>query len=62
MAGLLGNKPSRNFKIFRTDHPAIFRFNGRLYMEFFDIDVNQHVWTEIGESEAMRWLKAKESS
>jgi len=33
---LLGNKDSRQFKIYRTEHPAVFRFNGIFYMEDFD--------------------------
>lgn len=59
--GLLGMKPSRNFKIFRTEFPAIFRFNGHLYQEIFDIYVEENLWVEIGESEAMRWLTSGES-
>src|SRR4051812_1167331 len=38
MPGLLGNGAHRNFKIYRTEFPAIFRFNGQLYQEFYDID------------------------
>lgn len=58
--GLLGMRPSRNFKIFRTDFPAIFRFNGKLYQEFYDIDTMEDSWVEITEEEAMRWLKTKD--
>lgn len=55
--GLLGMRPSRNFKIFRIDFPAIFRFNGKLYQEFHNIDTMEDSWVEITEEEAMRWLK-----
>jgi len=57
MAGLLGFKPTRQFKIYRTEFPAIFRFNGKLYQEFYDIDEDQSLWVEINEEEADRWLK-----
>lgn len=59
MAGLLGNKISRNFKIYRTDFPAIFRFEGVLYQEEFDIDFNEARFVEISEENAERWLRAK---
>jgi hypothetical protein len=58
MAGLLGNAPSRKFKIYREEFPSIFRFDGRLYMEDFDIDSNQQRWIEISEEYAQTWLKA----
>jgi hypothetical protein len=58
-AGLLGVTPSRRFKIFRSEFPAIFRFNGALFEEFYDIDANEHLWVQISEDEAQRWLKAK---
>lgn len=54
--GLLGREPSRNFKIFRTGFPAIFRFNGILYQEHFDIDTNKHEWVEISEAQAQPLL------
>lgn len=57
--GLLGVKPSRNFKIYRTEFPAIFRFNGKLFQEEYDIDFDEDCWVEITEEEAMRWLEAK---
>lgn len=57
--GLLGLGPSRNFKIFRTEFPAIFRFNGKLYQEFYDIDEEQHIWIEVSEETAQRWLAAE---
>lgn len=60
MAGLLGVKPSRNFKIYRTEFPAIFRFNGKLYQEFYDIVKNEELWLEMDEEEATHWLEAKE--
>lgn len=52
MGGLLGNGPSRNFKIFRTHFPAVFRFNGKLYMENFDIDRNVSEFIEVSEENA----------
>lgn len=33
---LLGVQDSRQFKIYRTEDPAIFRFNGKFYVEDFD--------------------------
>lgn len=57
--GLLGLRPSREFKIYRTEFPAIFRFNGQLYQEHFDIDYNLNMWIEITEETAQRWLAAK---
>lgn len=59
---LLGIGLSRNFKIFRTEFPAIFRFNGRLYQEFYDIDTDENLWVEINVETAKRWLKAKEKT
>lgn len=57
---LLGTKPSRKFKIYREDFPAIFRFNGQLFQEFYDIDQNESLWIEISPEYAERWLKVKE--
>ena len=59
MAGLLGMKPSRNFKIYRTEFPAVFRFDGRLFQERFDVDANEVLWVEIDEPEALPWLLSK---
>lgn len=56
MAGLLGNGPSRRFKVYQTDFPAIFRFNGKLYQEFYDINEDQNFWIEIKEEDAERLL------
>lgn len=58
--GLLGMRPARTFKIFETDFPAIFRFDGKLYMENFDIDRNEHRWVEISEEHAMHYLRRKQ--
>jgi hypothetical protein len=56
MAGLLGMYPSRSFKIYRTEEPAIFRFNGKLFME--QITGEHHIrWVEVTEDQAMVWLK-----
>jgi hypothetical protein len=57
MAGLLGNSPTRHFKVYRTKFPAIFRFNGKLYMEHYNIDQNVKEWIQIEVAEAERWLK-----
>jgi hypothetical protein len=59
MAGLLGTKPSRKFKIYREEFPAIIRFNGKLYQEHYNIDTMEDAFVEISEGEAERWLKAK---
>lgn len=59
MVGLLGIKPSRNFKIFRSEFPAIFRFNGKLFMEHYDINTGEDRWEEISEEYAHRWVAAK---
>jgi hypothetical protein len=56
MAGLLGVKQSRQFKIYRLDPPAIFRFNGKLYKEFYDIDMDKNFWVEIKEEDAEHLL------
>jgi hypothetical protein len=56
MAGLLGNGPSRRFKVYQTDFPAVFRFNGKLYQEFRDVDVEQSLFIEIKEEDAERLL------
>lgn len=53
--GLLGLRPSRHFKIYRQDFPAIFRFNGKLYEECFD-DYSQVEWREISEDGAIELL------
>jgi hypothetical protein len=58
--GLLGLRPSRQFKIYRTEFPAIFRFNGRLYQENYDIDNDDFAFVQIDVAEAQRWLRAKE--
>lgn len=57
--GLLGMTPSRNFKIYRTDFPAIFRFNGKLFMEQVNTATMEDRWVEISEKAAGRWLKTK---
>lgn len=58
--GLLGMRPSRHFKIFREkEFPAIFRFNGKLFMEYYNIDDDETVWREVQEETAMRYLEAK---
>lgn len=56
--GLLGMRPSRKFKIYREEFPAIFRFNGALYQEHYSIDLNEHEWIEISEEDAKRWLNS----
>jgi hypothetical protein len=57
---LLGNKPSRKFKIYREEFPAIFRFNGKLFQEFYDDVIDERLWVEIDEQTAERLLRAKE--
>lgn len=57
--GLLGFVPVRNFKIYRSEFPAIFRFNGKLFQEHYNIDTMVDEWMEIDEAEAMRWLAAQ---
>ena len=59
MAGLLGNGPRRQYKVYRTEFPAIFRFNGMLFQEHYNIDTMEDSWVEITEEDAMRWLEAK---
>lgn len=54
---LLGIKDGRKFKIYREEFPAIFRFNGKLYQEEYDIDRNEHRWVEISPEYAERWVK-----
>ena len=58
MAGLLGTKPSRNFKIYRTEEPAIFRFNGKLFMEQITGEDSIR-WVEVSEELATVFLEAK---
>lgn len=60
--GLLGMRPSRQFKIYRTEFPAIFRFNGKLYQENYIIDNDDFAFVEIDVAEAQRWLRAKEDA
>jgi len=62
MPGLLGTKPSRHFKIFREAEPAIFRFNGVLYIENFNLDANQFEFVSISEEGAAPWLAANAPS
>jgi len=59
---LLGNGPSRNYKIYRTEFPAIFRFNGRMFIESFGTDEDDISFTEIEPEQAAPWLKGKESA
>lgn len=59
MHPLLGTKPSRHFKIYREEFPAIFRFNGVLYQEEHDIDANEIKFVEIVPELAEPWLAAK---
>lgn len=58
--GLLGLKVSRKFKIYREAFPAIFRFNGQLFQEEYDIDAGENRWVEITEETAERWLRTRE--
>ena len=51
MVGILGQKPTRQFKVYQTKYPAIFRFNGKLYVE----EVDQ--WVEIKEKDAEHILQ-----
>lgn len=55
--GLLGTRPSRNFKLYQTKFPAIFRFNGKLFMEHYNIDTMVNEWVEVSEEYVKRWLK-----
>ena len=57
MSGLLVIKSSRNFKIFSLKFPAICRFNGVLYQEFYNIDTNESTWKEVIESDVRPWLE-----
>ena len=57
--GLLGVRPSRQFKPYRMEFPAIFRFNGKLFQEFYDIDEARIIWVEISPEDAEPWLIAK---
>ncbi len=57
---LLGNGASRHIKIYRETWPAIFRYNGRLYQEHYDVDNDVHSFVEISPEEAERWLQPKE--
>lgn len=60
--GLLGYRPTRHFKIFQEKFPAIFRFNGKLFQEFYNIDANEYLWHEISEQDANRWLQIKQET
>jgi hypothetical protein len=57
--GVLGMRPARKFKILREEFPAIIRFNGKLFQEFYDIDADKWCLTEITEKQAKPWLEAK---
>ena len=59
---LLGVKPSRKFKIYREKFPAIFRWEGRLYMEMHNIDSDEIIFTQISPEHAARWLESKSRS
>jgi len=59
MHPLLGSKPSRHFKVYREEFPAIFRFNGALYQEDRDIDANQIEFVEIAPELAEPWLRVR---
>lgn len=56
---LLGNKPSRRFAIYRTDFPGIFRFDGELFMEYYNADENRTVFLPIDPKTAEPFLEAK---
>jgi hypothetical protein len=56
---LLGVRDRRKFKIFRSEFPAIFRFNGRLFEECFDIDGNKDRFVEITPEYAQHLLETR---
>lgn len=58
---LLGAKDSRQFKIYQNEWPAVFRFNGRLYSEYYNIDQDETVWREIPPELAERFLLGEAS-
>ena len=60
MAGLLGIKISRQFKIYRSEFSAIFRFSGKLYMEVYDTVEDTTGWEEVDEAMALHFLEAKD--
>jgi len=55
---LLGNKDSRKFKIYREEFPAIFRFDGKIFSEGFDIDHDEIKFQEVTPEWAEEQLKA----
>lgn len=62
MAGLLGNRPSRRFKIYQEERePAIFRFNGSLYIEGTD-ERGRPIFREIREAIAAEMLRERKPS
>jgi hypothetical protein len=58
---LLGNGARRTFKLYRTEFPAIFRFDGKFFQEEYAIDTMEQKWIEITPETAERWLKSKEA-
>lgn len=56
---LLGNGASRSFKLYRTEFPAIFRFDSKFFQEDYNISTGKYRWTEISPEFAERWLEAK---
>ena len=47
----------RKFQVVRTGFPAFFKFEGKLYMEEFDIDLNEHLWVETDPETVRRWIR-----
>jgi hypothetical protein len=58
---LLGLRDSRQFKIFRTEYPAIFRFDGKLFSEEFDNDGDLQ-FTEVTAEWVEQELRARVGS
>lgn len=56
---LLGNGANRSFKLYRTEFPAIFRFDGQLYMEHFDIDHDVEGFLKVKPEHVEHLLEAK---
>lgn len=59
---LLGMRDSRHIKVFREEFPAIFRFNGRLFIESFDIEQDVDQFVEVSPERAEYWLNNNLSS
>lgn len=56
---LLGVRDSRQFKTYRTEFPAIFRFNGQLYQEAYNIGSGEERFIPIEPEHAEQWLRER---